>query len=89
MRCGFQTVKSSVVTPRARRFQASGEPQFEDGIVAERVGVVSIFIACGNLKHALFEQVFWGKVDTTRIARVRQHGCESTGEPQLIINVFE
>jgi len=37
----------------------------------------------------LFEQVFWGKVDATRIARVRQHGRESTGEPQLVIDVLK
>jgi hypothetical protein len=41
------------------------------------------------LKDALFEQVFWGKVDTTHIARVREHGRQSTGESQLIIDVFE
>jgi hypothetical protein len=28
-------------------------------------------------------------VDATRIARVRQHGRASTGEPQLVIDVFK
>src|SRR4029434_10813437 len=65
------------------------EHQFEDGVVAERVGVVGIFIACGNLKDALCEQVFWGKVDTTLIAWVRQYGRQSTGEAQLVIDIFD
>src|SRR4029453_13978126 len=48
-----------------------------------------LFRSCGNLKDALFEQVFWGKVDTTPIAWVRQHGRQSTGESQLVIDVCE
>jgi len=41
-----------------------------------------------TVKHTLFAQVFWGKVDAPRIAPVRQHGRQRTGEPSLGIDVF-
>jgi hypothetical protein len=44
------------------------EHEFEDGIVAEGVGVIGIFIARGNVKHALFDQVVQGKLDPPGIA---------------------
>ena len=49
---------------------------------------VGIFLACGNLPHPLFAQVFWGKVETTRIAPVRQHGGQSACEAEWVIEVF-
>ena len=63
--------RDAVFKPRYRRLRSQGgtgfrqaiEQQFEDGIVAQGVGVVGIFIARGNLSHALFEQVMQGKVD--------------------------
>ena len=55
-------------------FRQAIEYQFEDGIVTQSVGVVGIFVACGDLKYPLFDQVLWGKVDTACIARVREHG---------------
>jgi hypothetical protein len=46
------------------------QQRFEDGIVAQGVGVVCIFIARSDLQHALFEQVMPGNVDPARIAWV-------------------
>jgi hypothetical protein len=41
--------------------------------VAEGVGIVGIFIAGGNLQHALLEQVVQRKVNPSRIAGVSEH----------------
>jgi hypothetical protein len=55
------------------------EEQLEDRIVAQGVGVVGIFIARGNLQHALFEQVMQGKVDPAWIACIFEHGGKRSG----------
>jgi len=41
--------------------------------VAQGVGIVSVFIACGNVQHALLEQVVQRKVDPSWIAWVVEH----------------
>jgi hypothetical protein len=48
------------VLPRKGNFatEPTIEHKFEDGIITQRVGIVGIFVACGDLKHSLFEQVF-------------------------------
>jgi hypothetical protein len=57
--------------------------------VAQGIGIVRIFIARGNLKDPLFEEVFSSKVDTTRITRICEDGCQRASETELVIDIFE
>ena len=73
MRRDFQSVRWSVARPRRATFGQATEQHFEDGIVAEGVGIVGIFIARSNVQHALLEQVVKRKVNPSRIAWVSEH----------------
>ena len=67
---------------------ASGT-QPKHGIMAQRIAVVAIFVAAGDLVDALLEQVVQRVGDVSRMTRVVDGGAQAFGQADLAIHTLE